>query len=380
VDRTSDKPFHYPFTISLFVYARLDSEEVAKPKAIDVSKDPFLLIDTLNSLLGWWDTGVEWYHKNILNSVTKVTNHVALISARLSSALVDANRILESPLTLSKQLIDSGLDLASKIRDQYEDGKLTIGDYSELLEVAHTQLRDSLSMYGFSIAEGAQESKEEVVPLDKGYNVDNSNKDIRYNTYEFNSVILYTVSGGDTLQSIALNLLGDEELWPYVAVVNSDINDNDDLVIGERIYVPISISQRTSKDRFILSEDASRDPYGADIKIGDDGEIVLRESNDVSLISGVENVKQAVNLRLNTLVGSMIKQTAFGLSTQPGLAGTELAEKYVRMGLKSSLVQDPRISSVDNVHVVVLKDSVTASMDIKIVGYDKTLPIDVIIG
>jgi hypothetical protein len=39
LDRNSDKPLHYPFTISLFVYERLD-QQTSKGAAIDIAADP----------------------------------------------------------------------------------------------------------------------------------------------------------------------------------------------------------------------------------------------------------------------------------------------------------------------------------------------------
>ena len=90
-------------------------------------------------------------------------------------------------------------------------------------------------------------------------------------------------------------------------------------------------------------------------------------------------VEQAIDLRLSTTVGSMIKQTAYGLIGQPGIAGTDLALKYIRMGLKAALIQDPRIEDIQNINVLVDGDKVQANMDIYVVGYDTSLPVSVII-
>jgi phage baseplate assembly protein W len=166
-------------------------------------------------------------------------------------------------------------------------------------------------------------------------------------------------------------------LWPYIASVNSDINDNDDLTPGEEIFIPIQIelSEGINKEQFILTEDITRDPYGSDIRIDGDGNLVVRESNDFALISGIENVEQAVDLRLNTAVGSMIKQTAYGIIAQAGFAGTTMAIRYLKLAIRATLIQDPRIETVNNMIVSLGSDVLNISMNIGIVGAEQSLPV-----
>ena len=130
----------------------------------------------------------------------------------------------------------------------------------------------------------------------------------------------------------------------------------------------------------MLTEDSLRDPYGTDIQLDSDGNIIILESNDVSLISGVANVLQAVDLRLSTQLGSMLRQTAFGLMAQPGVAGTAQALSYIRMSLGDALIKDPRISRVENAQVDITGDTIHAKVDIILVGREQSLPIDVIVG
>ena len=380
LDRTSEQPFRYPFTISLFVYARLDSKKASAPKQVTISRDPFNILEVMDKLLGWYDSAVQWYQNNIINSVAKVNNSVQLIGARLNSSLRAANRILESPLTLSKQMLSTVVGLAASIRGTYNEGKLTFLAYAQLMEVVHATWRETLAMYGFSVSEGAQQSKEEVIPKDVGVAISAENvtsRAIAFDTYSYSGLILYTVKGGDTLQSIAQVQLSDENLWIYIASVNG-ISDNEDLVVGEEIYIPI-VTEGFAKDSFIITEDTQRNPYGTDIRLDADGNIVIQENSDVALIGGVENVKQSVDMRLKTLAGSMIKQTAFGLTAQPGVAGTEMAIKYLRMNLRAALISDPRIDSIKNIQVHIGGDRIALSMQIGVVGRDQTLPVDVVI-
>jgi len=381
LDRNQDKPFWYPFTISLFVYARLDSKQAAKPQKIDISGDPFSIINFMDNMLSWYTT-VSRAVQSVINGAARVSNDLNLVESRLDSFLTRTRALIESPLILSKQLIDTTFAFGATIRSAYTDGKITFDTYMTLLEVWQGMVRESMALYGFSIQQGSQQTKEEVMPVDRGLSIDTSgvvspDREQVLNTFSFDSVNIYTIKGQDTLQTIAQAEMGDENLWPFIASINRGINNNDDLVVGEQLYVPSTL-EALSKDSFIMTEDALRDPYGADIRIDGSGNIVVQENSDAALISGVANVQQSVDMRLNTPLGSILKQTAFGLSAQPGGAGTESSLKYLRMGLTNALLQDPRIKSVSGIQIEMSGDQVRASMDIYLVGAETSLPASVV--
>lgn len=380
LDRNSDKPFWYPFTISLFVYARLDSKQAAKPQTIDISKDPFSIINFMDDMLSWYST-VSRPVQSVINGAARVSNDLNLVESRLNSFLTRTRALIESPLILSKQLIDTTFSFGATIRSAYADGKITFDNYMTLLEVWQGMVRESMYMYGYSIQQGSQQSKEEVLPIDKGLSIDTTgvvspDREQVLNTFSFDSVNIYTIKGEDTLQTIAQTEMGDDNLWPFIASINSGIDDNSDLVVGEQLYVPSTL-EALSKDSFIMTEDTLRDPYGADIRIDGDGNIVVQENSDAALVSGTANVQQSVDMRLNTPLGSILKQTAFGLSAQPGAAGTEASLKYLRMGLTTALLQDPRIKSVSGIQIEISGDQIRASMDISLVGAEASLPASV---
>jgi len=100
---------------------------------------------------------------------------------------------------------------------------------------------------------------------------------------------------------------------------------------------------------------------------------------DVSITSGLDNVVQAVNMRLNTTVGSLLKQTAYGLVSGIGMAGTASALSYVRMNVYNTLMQDPRIQTVSDIRVEFEQDTLKISMNIHPVGSNTTIPVSVVL-
>jgi hypothetical protein len=92
-------------------------------------------------------------------------------------------------------------------------------------------------------------------------------------------------------------------------------------------------------------------------------------------MTGLDNILQAINMRMNTLSGSMVKQTTFGLINATGLPGTEYAYNYAAINFRDSLMQDPRIESVTNVVVTIDGDAIYISADVTPVGIDTVIPI-----
>lgn len=384
LDRNADKPFWYPFTISLFVYSKNSSDQLAK--AVKIAKDPIQSLDNIDEASKSLDERFKVFDnvQSIRNQVALFANQAALLRARFNTWLTRTRNVIESPLLVTKQLIDIGTDLLGIVYDAYSQGKLSYETWINAEETIQNQIRESLAIYGFSIQEGFQQSKVEQVERRTGFDYSdpsNPSPTVNSESFSFSGVNLYTVRGGDSLQSIAQEQLGDSNLWVYIASINPDISTSADLVVGNEIFVPVQTqSVNNNKDNYIITEDTSRDPYGSDIRLDSNGNIVLQESNDVSLTSGVENVLQAIDLRLKTQVGSMITQTAYGLAAQPGLAGTAQALSYVRMGLKDALLRDPRISQVKNIKVGIERDQISISTDLVLVGREQSLPVSVLLN
>jgi nucleoid-associated protein YgaU len=385
LDRNADKPFHYPYMISLFVYAKLGSKEAYNPTSISLAKQPFEALDSVDESA----TSIEERFKvfdniqNIRNNLALFKQSAARLRAQLTTWLLKARTVVESPLLITKQLLDILKETSTLMKTAYEQGKLTYENYASALETIQDQYRECFGIYAFSIGQGSQLSREETLEIKTGIDYSDAANPVptaELNTFSFDGVVTYTIKGGDTLQIIAQNELGDSDLWPYIASVNTNITSNDDLEVGEEIYIPVSTDPGLiNKDNFIVTEDEARDPYGTDISIDSDGNIALLESNDVSLVSGVANVIQAVDIRLATEVGSMIKQTAYGLLAQPGLAGTSEAVSYIRMSIKNALIKDPRISQVKNIGVNLDTDAIQIKADIILIGREKSLPVEVIV-
>ena len=378
VDRTKDQPFWYPFTISLFVYARLDSKAATRPKPINISADPILALDKIEENLTAIQVLYQQY-QTVMSTITTAKAEMTNVRNKVNNFTTRVRNVLESPLVSVKHMFDTLVIAGGVVYDVYNSGKMLIEDYAGMKELLVNSVRNALRIYGFSIAEGTQTSKELYVEQDAGLDIDADSvvtKAVAEDTFLYDGLSSYTVKGDETLQSIALDTLGDSDLWIYIADVNN-IGGNDDISAGDQIYIPRASAsdEEDTRDSFIITEDTNRDPYGADIRLDDDGNLVVAASNDVSIITGLENIMQAVDMRLATIQGSLIKQTAFGILAGAGLAGTALTMSYLRMSIRGSLLEDPRIADIKNLRISWASDIIQASMDISVIGYDESLPV-----
>ena len=165
---------------------------------------------------------------------------------------------------------------------------------------------------------------------------------------------------GDTLQTIALRELGDAALWHDLIILNDlvfpyivEAGSGGDRLLeyGGTIAIP---SARSS----IQTGDNAANLYGIDIHLHY-GEL-RAENGDLSLVSGIANLNQAISHRVKVEKRDLWFHPEYGcwvrslLGGRAGPVTAKLAEMYVR----SSLLEDPRIKRIESSSAVVTGDQV----------------------
>lgn len=164
----------------------------------------------------------------------------------------------------------------------------------------------------------------------------------------------------DTLQALAQRELNDATMWTELIAINDllppyltgDILEAGPNVklFGQSLLVPAVSSRVTS------ASDPDR-VFGADIALLG-GLLSADATGDLSLVSGVANLKQAYKNRLDTPLNELTFHPTYGcgahaLKGQGGTPGTvTLAAQYVR----SSLLADPRTRSVESTQATLAGD------------------------
>jgi len=379
--RTASQPFYYTYSISLLVYEDLLGKDAFKPVPIPLGGNINSIFDAMDKAFAWSSRAASPF-RELASKLASAFNTLNLIKARWNTSLSDIRYVIETPLKLTQQLLQATIDLLEFVGDAYEAGRMTVQDYTSFNEVIRSMITGALRMYGIAISTQSTQSNTVVVNVDAGIETSaapgsvGNERAVDASEFTYYGYTVHTVRPGDTLQGLALQYLGDVDLWPFIASVNG-ITGNEDLAAMEEVYIPVATESTALKDLFVLSEDPLRNPYGSDMRLDSDGNLVVGEEGDVALSSGVANVIQAINLRLQTSPGSLIRETAFGLLAGVGDAGTEAALSYVRTAFKSTLLADTRVQDAINIQIVFSGHSVFLSADIQLIGLDKTLPVSV---
>lgn len=173
----------------------------------------------------------------------------------------------------------------------------------------------------------------------------------------------------DTLQIIAYRELGDAMKWPLLIAYNKLVYPfiTDDptqvkpgvLLTGSQILVPAPVPVISS----------TTDPakvFEIDIALDVDGLLQADADGDLAVVSGVDNLKQALKNRVVTDNGELIFHPEYGtlvrqlLGAMNGPNAGLLAAQYV----SASLLLDPRVQSVDKSVVNIVGDDVDVQMEV----------------
>lgn len=180
------------------------------------------------------------------------------------------------------------------------------------------------------------------------------------------------IQQGDTLQKIAARELGDATRWPDLITINNlsfpyltgDVEvaltaEGIVKLYGDSLLVPATLTTPSSTD----------DPvrvFGADIQLLK-GRLMAGPNGDLALVSGSDNLDQAISNRIETPLGELVFHQDYGcgihrLKGRGGDVGAvTLAGKYV----ESALLDDPRIDAVPVCTATINGDSISVNATVQ---------------
>lgn len=195
--------------------------------------------------------------------------------------------------------------------------------------------------------------------------------------YRYRSSYRYTIRGGDTLQSIAKSQTGSEDNWQAIAQANG-LTRVSELVSGQEIVIPALTAtggEVSEIDEFIISEVPNQRfspglnlELGTDFMVDPEKGIIPDADGHVRTVSGVDNVRQALNHRLQTKLGSLIQHSdSYGLNAVVGIPGIGVSSGYIQMSVINTLIHDPRVERVLNVDVDTQGDQLNVEATITLI-------------
>lgn len=191
------------------------------------------------------------------------------------------------------------------------------------------------------------------------------------------------------LERLALKYLGNSTRWPEIAELNGltapfvtqDVSDTDPNVAkpGRSILIPAPTTFGFSE--LPVAKDIPstvnltklEKSLGTDFKLTPDFDLDLGNDGDIKVVSGADNMGQAVVLKLAYEKNELIKHPSLGLSMQVG--GKLRPINEYKDDIIRTLTQDTRVENIKNLSLVQENSSLSMFFEVKIKNIDIPVPV-----
>lgn len=150
--------------------------------------------------------------------------------------------------------------------------------------------------------------------------------------------------------------------------------------IGESITLPVP----QTATPIILNASGENQLYGTDLRLELkselEGEISPGSTADLSRISGLDNLKQALEIRFRTLRGELSFHERYGtiLPLLVGRKSDAALELLTELEIKEVLLSEPRIASIQKLEIVIEGDVYRIDARVRLIEGNQTVPLNLI--
>lgn len=196
---------------------------------------------------------------------------------------------------------------------------------------------------------------------------------------------------GQTLERIAQQELGDSTRWGELVEVNGlkapYVTDDKSSTLegvlrpGDTFLIPTAAvsgfsqvpSAKDIKTTVGLSE--LEKSLGTDLKVTSNFDLSLSNSGDLEVVSGAQNMAQAVILKLSYTKGEIMRYPELGTGLIPGVKFPPI--ETIKEGLTNTLLQDNRIDNIFDLSIIRDGSAAYISFNLKIKSIDIPVPIKI---
>jgi hypothetical protein len=203
-----------------------------------------------------------------------------------------------------------------------------------------------------------------------------------------NSISTSSIQGGDNIQTIALRELGDIDKFKDIIILNnlkppyiSATGGPGVLKPGDKILIPktnasgsSSVARNVQYNITKTMQQAERD-LGVDIRLTDDGDLAIASNKDLDLVAGVENLVQAIAIKLFLEKLSLKRHPQVGTNLQLGTKLRANSLTALRKEITDSLGSDNRVESIPFVELRQEGGTIYVNMLIKIKEIEQPIPL-----
>jgi hypothetical protein len=184
--------------------------------------------------------------------------------------------------------------------------------------------------------------------------VDDDGNDASITVYDYRTM---QMTSSTTFDKLAQELYGDPSYGTLIAYYNKIQNEHE-VEAGTTLKIPVLTEAESTANR-IYAVPEMQDNYGRDISIGDGGEFEVA-NGDFAIVSGKENLWQALCGRLTTASDKRIRLGAYGIRAS---IGDPLAiDSYLMSSIEQTVREDPRIDRIEEIQFEGKGDALSISV------------------
>ena len=212
-----------------------------------------------------------------------------------------------------------------------------------------------------------------------------------------NSVTTATIGGGDTIQIIALRELGDIDLFKEIVILNNlkppyispsgSPSAQGVLREGDKILIPQAAASTASSVAKGQSYNITKDmkqaeiDLGVDIRLTEERDLAIANTQDLDLIAGVENFIQAIDVRLFLESGGLKRHLSIGTDLQLGRkVKNSTGLNGIRKQILDSLNSDPRVESIPSINLKQEGGTLQVNMVLKAKEIEQPVPLPLVLN
>ena len=179
---------------------------------------------------------------------------------------------------------------------------------------------------------------------------------------------LVTVDGLDNLDNLTTG--NNASMQGYLpGTVNSQ----------NQIYIPVDEPSETD-DRTFTIPDVSDNRLAkiskVDFLLTDQFDVAINSVGDFRLAAGLNNLVQALKLKIRTQKGTLLRHLDYGLGLQHGTSVADIENGIIIEELNNMIADDPRFQTVENVELTLRGSTLLIDMVIRLAGGTGVLPIN----
>jgi hypothetical protein len=146
-----------------------------------------------------------------------------------------------------------------------------------------------------------------------------------------------------------------------------------------QIYIPsdqaVDEEPRTFDIPFLQGDDLTS-LSKVDWLLDDSGDIVLNSFGEAALANGLNNLVQALKMKVATQKGSLLSDENFGLGLVPGVNVTDINIETILGDLRDMVLQDSRFEAVDKIEINLLGSDLSITIQARLANGKGIFPIN----